>query len=88
MSKKVVKITAIIISYLFGLLVSVSGSFYILLHSGGHGGGKGMWYDIILISGIYIAVAAPPFGVFLAIFLYTLVIGSLIYLPFKFTFRW
>lgn len=88
MSKQTVKITAMIISYLFGLLASVSGCFYILLHSGGHGGGKSMWYDLILIPGIYIAVAAPPFGVFLAIFLHTLIIGSLIYLPFKFVFRW
>ena len=85
---KIKNIVAIGVCYSFGLLLSLSGAFYILMYSGGHGGGKAMWYDQLLLPGVYIAAMFPPNSVYLAILLYTLVIGSIAYVPLKFLFKW
>jgi hypothetical protein len=85
---KIQNIIAIGVCYLLGLLISLSGALYILMHAGGHGGGKAMWYDQLLSPGIYIAAIFPPDTAYLAILLYTFVIGSVAYIPLKIIFKW
>ncbi len=81
-------IIAITVCYLGGLLLSLAGAFYILLHSGGHGGGNATWYDHLMLPGIYLASLFPPGTIYLAILMYTLVVGSIAYIPLKFIFKW
>lgn len=82
------QIISMIICYSGGLLLSLAGTFYILMHAGGHGGGKGMWFDALMVPGIYLAALYPPDTIYLAIILYSVVIGSFAYLPLKMLFKW
>ena len=87
MNRKKVDTALIITSYLLGFLVSIASALYILAHSGGHGGGSATWYNQFLIPGIYVAAIFPPHTILLAVLLYTLVIGSILYLPVKLIFK-